>query len=426
MLRAQVEIAGLDETAEAERILQIRTDALNQQMSLQRDRVRMLTAELQSLTAAHGENAAITQRAAIRLERERLALSNLEQELSGLNETLGETNGIFGELQNMLPAMPTKLEALGMAFGVVTAGIGAAATATKELLLDEFRELQNQSYELNMSFPDTRKFLRELRLADGDIGDFEGYIRGISDAYVKGEYDDPEFIALRKYGAEIVDATGRLKEFKDITEEVYQAWKKAEAAGEGIEFLKMTAAQKDLIQASSGFQLIEGDKVTNTPQSFEQISGDQIILPTQELQQFGDKVQETTSELEPLQKLTESAQGAADAQKSLADSTKLFPHEYLKNLADGAKSVSETQSLLTKSTLDLITAQKDLAKAFENLPKVKNLSALETPLKSIDEKIQGVQQAMQDKAAIDFSELVTPLNAIDEKTQSILQAMQDE
>ena len=86
-LRAQVEIAGLDETADAERILQIRTDALNQQMSLQRDRVRMLTAELQSLTAAHGENAAVTQRAAIRLERERLALSNLEQELSGLNET---------------------------------------------------------------------------------------------------------------------------------------------------------------------------------------------------------------------------------------------------------------------------------------------------------------------------------------------------
>lgn len=1064
-LRAQVEIAGLDETADAERILQIRTDALNQQMSLQRDRVRMLTAELQSLTAAHGENAAVTQRAAIRLERERLALSNLEQELSGLNETSGETSGVFGELQNMLPAMPTKLQALGMAFGVVTAGIGAAVTATKELL-DEFRELQNQSYELNMSFPDTRNFLRELRLAGGDIGDFEGYIRGITDAWVKGEYDDPEFIALRKYGAEITDATGRLKDFKDITEEVYQAWKQADAAGEGIEFLQLTggeagvrdaiqlfkryeeakedaakifkaeiddeqlhkldrslnlveeqskelkaalgdifvpaaqaaaenffnvlhdgtaflaenkdeiqkwgfvasevldtiaskvggatdwlaetaktpkgttgntqvdktmsamnwryqgfnqqkpfgvntdwdkfsettkksygifsdevkraeerqkafngelneattvagkmaqglavlsaeqkkngdvlsqygiqrvkefkdeledlkielefgddeyqkalaqldlwrkreltdklqvsdeeskaiaelyaaklqqiekehsdkiaeaiqsnwenaadiefelthsafdkqirdierweeaqrqkaetaeevqsiiaesamkeaqafenemnrikgtlqsledkifeqehsqyendlrriqqeriklyedyqskgilnadtqalieryyqnavgklnqraaesrakdgdytkapegtmqsggngimvigadqiiddglirgqqqaiglltdenrirsmlnskldanaraaveriqslkeltAVQKDLIQASSGFQLIEGDKITNTPQSFEQISGDQIILPTQELQQFGDKIQETTSELEPLQKLTESAQGAADAQKSLAESTKLFPPEYLKNLADSAKSVSETQLLLTKSTLDLITAQKDLAKAFENLPKVNpaqetrnnqpadgflklatstqdvrqaqdllassardanaslreisdipppkqsnegfiapklgfdwdsfsgisqtglqalsllyslggiaphpaakagamilggaigagfgfggykedslheqfatanevDLSALETSLKSIDEKIQSVQRAMEDKAAIDFSELTTPLNAIDENTQRILQAMQD-
>lgn len=71
-----------------------------------------------------------------------------------------------------------------------------------------------------------------------------------------------------------------------------------------------------------------------------------------------------------MQKLKESAQGAADAQKSLAESTKLFPPEYLKNLADSAKSVSETQSWLTKSTLDLITAQKDLTKAFENLPKV--------------------------------------------------------
>ena len=77
-LRAQVEISGLDETADAERILQIRTDALNQQMSLQRDRVRILTAELQSLTAAHGENAAITQRAAIRdtVRAHTLSISN--------------------------------------------------------------------------------------------------------------------------------------------------------------------------------------------------------------------------------------------------------------------------------------------------------------------------------------------------------------
>lgn len=332
----------------------------------------------------------------------------------------------------------------------------------------------------------------------------------------------------------------------------------AREAVERIQSLKeLTAVQKDLVQASSGFQLIEGDKVTNAPQSFEQISGDQIILPTQELQQFSNKIQETTSELEPLQKLTESAQGAADAQKSLAESTKLFPPEYFKNLADGAKSVSETQLLLTKSTLDLITAQKDLAKAFENLPKVNpaqetknnqpadgflklatstqdvrqaqdllassardanaslreisdipppkqsnegfiapklgfdwdsfsgisqtglqalsllysiggiaphpaakagalilggaigagfgfggykedsvheqfatsnevDLSALETSLKGIDEKIQSVQRAMEDKAALDFSELTTPLNAIDENTQSILRAMQEE
>ena len=34
-IRSQVEIAGLDEAADAERILQIRTDALNQRMAIQ-------------------------------------------------------------------------------------------------------------------------------------------------------------------------------------------------------------------------------------------------------------------------------------------------------------------------------------------------------------------------------------------------------
>ena len=255
-LRSQVEIAGLDETADAERILQIRTDALNRQMQIQRDRVRILTAELQSLTNAHGENAAITQRATIRLERERLALANLERESRNLGETSDETNSIFGELSSLLPEMPTKLGLVQMAFGAVTAGISAAGAATKELL-DEFRELQNQSYELNMSFPDTRKFLREMRLAGGDIGDYEGFIRGISDAYVKGEYDDPEFIALRKYGAEIVDATGRLKDFKEISEEVYQAWLKADEAGEGIEFLQLMGGEAGVRDAIQYFQRLK-------------------------------------------------------------------------------------------------------------------------------------------------------------------------
>lgn len=255
-LRAEVEIAGLDETADAERILQIRQTALNRQMEIQRDRVRILDAEFRNLVQTQGENSIVAQRAAIRLERERLTLANLDNELRNLNETSGGSNGFFGELSEMLPSIPTKLQAIGVAFGAVTAGVGAAATATKELL-NEFHELQNQAYELNMSFTDTRNFLREMRLAGGDIGDFEGYIRGISDAYVKGEWDDPEFIALRKYGAEITDATGRLKNFKDLTEEVYQAWLKADAAGEGIEFLQLTGGEAGVRDAIQYFQRLK-------------------------------------------------------------------------------------------------------------------------------------------------------------------------
>lgn len=73
-LRSQVEIAGLDETADAERILQIRTDTLNQLMAIQRDRVRILNAELQNLTAAHGENATATQQVTFGLSANALPL----------------------------------------------------------------------------------------------------------------------------------------------------------------------------------------------------------------------------------------------------------------------------------------------------------------------------------------------------------------
>ncbi len=48
-IRSDIEIAGLDETADAERILQVRQEALNRQMEIQRDRVRILDAELQNL-----------------------------------------------------------------------------------------------------------------------------------------------------------------------------------------------------------------------------------------------------------------------------------------------------------------------------------------------------------------------------------------
>lgn len=258
-IRSEIDIAGLDETADAARILQIRTNALNEQMRIQRDRIRILDAEYQNLVRAQGANSAAARRAEVALERQRLALANLERESRNLNDAQGDTNDALGELNDMLPEMPSKLGAIKMGIGAIAAGAGAAAVAVKEMV-DSFREMQKQSYDLNMSFPDTKNFLRQLKLAGGDYGDFEGYIRGITDAYVKGEWDDPEFIALRKYGAEITDATGRLKNFKDITEEVYQAWKKADEAGEGIEFLQLTGGEAGVRDAIQFFKRYEEAK----------------------------------------------------------------------------------------------------------------------------------------------------------------------
>ena len=287
-IRSQVEIAGLDEAADAERILQVRADALNRQMQIQRDRVRILDAELQNLTQTQGANSIATQRATIRLERERLTLARLERDVrdvtaaitelnstdvnvsgsasisGGAGGTGGSSGGGGGTGSSWTDLLPfefptTKMEAFAAAIGAVGLAVGTTTQIIQDTL-EDFRETEKQAYELNLDFNDAEQFLRELKLGGGDIGDFEGYIRGISDAFVKGEYDDPEFIALRKYGAEITDATGRLKNFKDFTDEVYEAWKKADEAGEGIEFLQLTGGEAGVRDAIQFFKRMEEAK----------------------------------------------------------------------------------------------------------------------------------------------------------------------
>ena len=265
-LRAEVEIGNLDETADAVQILTVRENALNQQMAMQRDRIRIAEAQLQQLNQQHGEGAVVTQRAAAALERERLSLQRLQRELnevtnaqSELNDSQGSSNSSLSDFTNKLGDIAGKAAPVVAAVGAIAGAMAAATTATTELI-EKFRELQNQSYELNMPVADTKNFLREMRFAGGDYGDFEGYIRGITDAYVKGEFDDPEFIALSKYGAKITDATGRLKSFKDITEEVYQAYQKAKAAGEGMEFLQLTGGEAGIRDAIQYFERLEEAK----------------------------------------------------------------------------------------------------------------------------------------------------------------------
>lgn len=270
-LRAEVEIGNLDESTDQLQILSIREDALNKQMEIQRDRIRLADAAMQDLVATHGEGSVVAQRAATALERERLALQRLERELRDVHEAQTDFNNennansdnsedsLGGLLENLSSASTGKLAVLVAGLQAVKGAVDLVTESTEEML-ENFHELQNQSYELDMPFDKTKDFLRQVKLGGGDIGDFEGYIRGITDAYVKGENDDPEFIALDKYGAKITDATGKLKNFKDITEEVYQAWKKANEAGEGIEFLQLTGGESGIRDAIQFFQRYEEAK----------------------------------------------------------------------------------------------------------------------------------------------------------------------
>ncbi|MBR0062249.1 MAG: hypothetical protein IJP68_12310, partial [Selenomonadaceae bacterium] len=368
-IRSQVEIEGLDETADAERIAQIRTDALNQQLAIQRDRVRILSSELQSTTAAHGANSVAVQRATIRFERERLTLAQLESELRNLSDTssnvadsVNNSSSVFEDLSSFLPEIPTRLEAIGIAAGAMATGIGFATESVNEMI-EDFRELQKQSYELNMSFNDTEQFLRELKLAGvDDIGDLEGYIRGMTDAYVKGEVDDPEFIALSKYGAKITDATGRLKSFKDIVEEVYQAWLKADAAGEGIEFLQLTGGESGIRDAIQYFQRLK------------------------EAREDAAKIYDANLDSDELHELDRALNLTAEQSKELKNALgNIFTpavtagaKSFFEVLHDGTEFLAENKEAIQKWGQVAVTVFEELA------PKIKNLFPSEQLQTAID------------------------------------------
>lgn len=259
-LQARVELNGLDESADAMQRFEIQQRSLTRQIENQRHRINLASAAVQEAIDRQGEMSDQAQSARVALERERVALSRMERELRELNETQQETSLSAQDFRDAFNDIAGNAAKVTGAIAAVTAAVTAVYGATLKAV-ESFRELQKQAYELNMPLKTTDGFLRHLRMGGGDIGDFEGYIRGITDAFVKGEIDDPEFVALDKYGAKIIDTTGRLKQFNEIVEEVYQAWKKADASGEGIEFLQLTGGESGIRDAIQFFKRYEEAKV---------------------------------------------------------------------------------------------------------------------------------------------------------------------
>ena len=261
-LRAQVEIGGLDETADAAQILEIRERSLNQQLEIQRDRIQLTRAAFQQLRNTQGATAAATQNMEARLQREQLSLQRLEQQLNSVttaqeNLTNGTNSGgesaesaglEFGGLDSILDKLPPHAKAAVAGFTALTGAIIAAGTASNDLI-KRWRELQKQSYNFNLPVNDMETLARRVKFTGGEIEDLHGFLAGLNDAMTKGEWDDPEAIAMRWAGGNIFDANGKLKKFDEQVEEIYRMYQKAKAAGQEIEFLQMMGGESGVTDA---------------------------------------------------------------------------------------------------------------------------------------------------------------------------------
>lgn len=250
-IQTRIDLQGLDRATDATQIFEVRQRSLQRQIELQRQRLNLLNVALQDTRQRTGDASDETQRAQIRYEQARLAVARLETQLQNLNETQNDTSAGTADwaerLQNVIK---------GGQFISAVKNISEVISAVNEQvmrLIERFKEMEKTAYDFNLPFDKAKEFAMQIRLAGGELEDVGGYLRGITDAIVKGEVDDPEWIALEKYGAEIIDReTGRLKSYAEIWDEVAKAYEKAKAAGNEIEFLQLTGGESgvtDAIQA---------------------------------------------------------------------------------------------------------------------------------------------------------------------------------
>ena len=228
--------ADLSNVEDADQRLAIQTEALNRQLEVQRNRLRLATASWTSVARAEGEGSDNAQRARIQVERERIALSRLERELRNLNETQDETSTGTQNLTEAFSSIAGKFAGPIAAFVAVKEALSAVSETAKGAV-ENFRELSKQSYELDLPISKTKDYLQRMRLAGGEIDDYEGFIRGVQSALATGDNADREYVALKKYGLNPFDQNGNIKNFEELDELIQQGYEKAKALGEQIAYL---------------------------------------------------------------------------------------------------------------------------------------------------------------------------------------------
>lgn len=165
------------------------------------------------------------------------------QILTAETENLGDSLGV---VNSQLPYMKTETGRIAaIALGVYKTfdEMTKAVIDFSQTAVDGFKEVRKQANELYLSLSKAQEISGLIDLAGGDYDDVRDYVRGVQDAVLKGSADDPEVLAMEKYGVVIQDTKGKLLEFDAALENLYQGYLKAAEAGEAEAYIIMTNGQ---------------------------------------------------------------------------------------------------------------------------------------------------------------------------------------
>ena len=158
-------------------------------------------------------------------------------------ENLGDALGVVNDRLPYFNTEMGRIAAIAVGLKKTFDELSESAIKFAQPAVDGFKEVREQANELYLSLSKAQEIGSFINLSGGEYDDVRDYIRGIQDAVIKGGADDPEVLALEKYGVAIQDAKGHLLEFDEALENVYQGYLKAKEAGEAEAYIIMTNGQ---------------------------------------------------------------------------------------------------------------------------------------------------------------------------------------
>ena len=289
-LRAQVEIGGLDAAADAEKIFEVQTRALTQQIEIQRDKVMLIEAAFQQLSNTQGANAAATQNMESRLNRETLALQKLETQLQQLQGNLQKVqtsttttaaaidnagkkfsnffssafsdkinelaerfpllsgfaekattalSGFSEKAVTALSAVPTPAKAAAVALLVIPAAAKAAESAILSLAEPAIQAgdaFYVMSRGMQMSIQDMGELSMICKVTGIELSEVTTVMRRLNMQIVRGGESGAEK-ALKRFGVEVRNTNGELKNALEMSLALADGLERAQKNGRGKEFI---------------------------------------------------------------------------------------------------------------------------------------------------------------------------------------------
>ena len=336
-IKAKVDLTGVED---AEQRLKVQQEALTKQIELQTQKVRLYETAWIAAVKANGAASQQAEKSAISLKNQELALAQLSQRLKEVTEQqkqLSQTktdkanfdNSLLGKYTNIKGDLAGKISNLTNAFtglkdasasadsaitktleiiGAIPSPVGKAVAALASIPLVA-RGIENSllalaepaiaagdavyvmSRGMQLSIADTAKLATVCKVTGIEINEVNSAMRRLSANLNKaGDKDNAAMKMLEKFGAQVKDSNGNLKNEVQLIDEVSKALLRAEAAGQGAAFRDIVGGRFTFLEDYAGNVELAGKIVKNglaNPALAHEVQGNINAMNTQAAQLGG-------------------------------------------------------------------------------------------------------------------------------------------